>query len=71
MPPVLVVPGIDTINVANVDLTQLGHGYIAEARDVLADIHHLIQRDTPPEHRFGLRAMDAPDDAGRFWSIGA
>ena len=30
MPPVLVVPGIDTINVANVDLTQLGHGYIAE-----------------------------------------
>jgi esterase/lipase superfamily enzyme len=71
MPPVLVAPGIDTINVANVDLTQLGHGYIAEARDVLADIHHLIRRDTPPEHRFGLRAMDAPDGAGRFWSIGA
>jgi hypothetical protein len=31
MPPTLVVPGIDTINVTNVDLTMLGHGYIAEA----------------------------------------
>jgi len=29
MPPTLVVPGIDTINVTNVDLTMLGHGYIA------------------------------------------
>jgi hypothetical protein len=35
MPHVLVVPGIDTVNVANVDLTRLGHGYIAEARSVL------------------------------------
>jgi hypothetical protein len=69
MPPVLVAPGIDTINVANVDLTQLGHGYVAEARDVLADIHHLIREDMPPERRFGLRAMDAP--GGRFWTIGA
>jgi esterase/lipase superfamily enzyme len=71
MPPVLVVPSIDTINVANVDLTQLGHGYIAEARSVLADIHHLIRRDTPPERRFGLRVMDAPSGSDRFWSIGA
>jgi esterase/lipase superfamily enzyme len=71
MPPVLVVPGIDTINVANVDLTQLGHGYIAEARDVLADIHHLIRQNTPPSDRFGLRAIDTPEGVGRFWSIGA
>lgn len=71
MPPVLVAPGIDTINVTNVDLTQLGHGYIAEARDVLADIHGLIHRDTPPEHRFGLRAMDGGEGSSRFWVIGA
>jgi hypothetical protein len=71
MPPVLVVPDIDTINVANVDLTQLGHGYVAEARDGLADIHHLVRQDTPPERRFGLRAVNSPDGAGRFWIIGA
>ena len=70
MPPVVIVPGIDTINVTNVDLTQLGHGYIAETRDVLNDIHCLIRQDAPPEDRFGLRATETPD-GDRFWTIGA
>jgi hypothetical protein len=70
MPPVLVAPNIDTINVANIDLTQLGHGYIAEARDVLRDIHALIRHGTPPQQRFGLRSENAPDGS-RFWVIGA
>ncbi len=70
MPPVLVAPGIDTVNVANVDLTRLGHGYIAEARSVLQDMHDLIARGAPPEQRFGLRAADSPE-GGRFWVIGA
>ena len=39
MPPTLVLPGIDTVNVTNADLTMLGHGYVAEARDVLIDMH--------------------------------
>ena len=70
MPPVPVAPGVDTINVADVDLTQLSRGYIAEAQDVMADIHHLIQQNTPADRRFGLRAMNALD-GGRFWTIGA
>ncbi len=49
MPPTLVLPGIDTINVTNVDLTMLGHGYVAEARDVLTDMHALITRGAPPD----------------------
>jgi esterase/lipase superfamily enzyme len=70
MPPTLVVPGIDTINVTNVDLTMLGHGYIAEARDVLIDMHALITGGTPPGDRFGLR--EAKNEEGkRYWLIGA
>jgi len=70
MPPVLVLPGIDTINVTNSDLTMLGHGYVASARDVLSDMHNLITNDQPPERRFGVRP--AQSDAGdRYWVIGA
>jgi esterase/lipase superfamily enzyme len=55
MPPTLVLPGIDTVNVTDVDLTALGHGYVADARAVLTDIHALITRGAPPDQRFGLR----------------
>ncbi|MFE0017899.1 alpha/beta hydrolase [Mesorhizobium sp. NPDC059054] len=54
-PPVAVVPGIDTIDASHVNLGLLGHAYAAEVRPVLSDIYHLIQRDTAPDCRFGLR----------------
>jgi esterase/lipase superfamily enzyme len=70
MPPTLVLPGIDTINVTNVDLTMLGHGYVADARDVLIDMHALITQGAPPDKRFGLR--EAKNEEGeRYWLIGA
>lgn len=67
-PPVLVVPGIDTINVSNLDLTLLGHGYVAEARELLTDIHALLRDGIPPAQRFGLRKMTSP--AGEYWVVG-
>jgi esterase/lipase superfamily enzyme/Lon protease-like protein len=70
MPPILVMPGIDTVNVTNVDLTRLGHGYVAEARSVLEDMHSLIARGEPPERRFGLRAANSAE-GGRYWAIDA
>jgi hypothetical protein len=70
IPPICVIPGIDTVNVTNVDLSMLGHGYVAAARDVLHDIHDLITHGTAPDRRFGLR--EAVTMAGeRFWIIGA
>lgn len=69
IPPVTVVPGIDTINVTNVDLTMLGHGYVAEARSVLEDMHRLITTGAPPEARFGLRESTT-DEGEQFWLIG-
>jgi esterase/lipase superfamily enzyme len=69
MPPVLVAPGIDTVNVTDVDLTLLGHGYVAEARAVLTDMHALITQGAAPDRRFGLRATT--NEAGeRYWLIG-
>jgi len=68
VPPVLVVPGIDTINVSNLDLTLLGHGYVAEARELLTDIHALLRDGYPPAQRFGLRKMTSP--AGEYWMVG-
>jgi esterase/lipase superfamily enzyme len=70
MPPVFVAPGIDTINVKNVDLTMLGHGYIADARDVLSDMHNLILHAASPESRFGLRPA-ITDFGEQFSLIGA
>lgn len=70
MPPTLVVPGVDTVNVTGVDLTMLGHGYVADARAVLTDMHTLITRDAPPDQRFGLRPT-TNEQGERFWLIGA
>jgi esterase/lipase superfamily enzyme len=69
MPPTLVLPGIDTINVTDVDLTMLGHGYVADARAVLTDMHALITRGAPPDQRFGL-GPTATDTSERFWLVG-
>lgn len=65
-PPVAVVPGIDTIDASHINLGLIGHGYTVEMRPVLADIHRLIQRDTPPDRRFGLRRAF---DGAKHWEF--
>ncbi|HXT21942.1 MAG TPA: alpha/beta hydrolase, partial [Thermoanaerobaculia bacterium] len=69
-PPVAVVEGIDTVEVTNVDVSLLGHGYFAEARDLLHDIQRVVVEDTPPQARFGLREA-ATADGRRYWVIGS
>jgi esterase/lipase superfamily enzyme len=69
-PPVTVMQGIDTIEVSNIDLTFLGHGYYAAARDLLHDMHNLILHDSPPKSRLGLITANTPDGQ-IYWKIGA
>lgn len=69
LPPIMIAPKIDTVNVTNADITLLGHGYVAEARDVLADIHALLRFGTPPTKRFGLRLRKS-EDGKTYWLIG-
>jgi len=68
LPPIMITPGIDTINVVNVDLTLLGHGYIAEARAVLTDICHLFKEGKAPEDRFGIAAITSRQHEA-YWEI--
>jgi esterase/lipase superfamily enzyme len=68
-PPVTVVTDIDTVEVSNVDLTALGHGYVAAARDVLRDMYELLVFDAPPWRRAFLKRRVANDGAA-YWLIG-
>ena len=68
-PPLFVAPGIDTINVTNVDLTTLGHGYITEARAVLTDMQRLLITGEPPGKRM-LRGK-TNEKGEPYWEFGA
>jgi esterase/lipase superfamily enzyme len=68
-PPVTVVPDIDTIEVTNIDLTMLGHGYYAEAESVLHDMFDVLSFDAPPDKRQRIHpAGGGPQPA--YWVIG-
>ncbi|OGW65754.1 MAG: hypothetical protein A3H49_02345 [Nitrospirae bacterium RIFCSPLOWO2_02_FULL_62_14] len=66
-PPVTIVQGIDTVEASSIDLSFLGHGYYADARSLLQDMHILLQRDTPPSRRFGLQ--EATANGLHYWVI--
>jgi esterase/lipase superfamily enzyme len=67
-PPITTCPGVDSIYVANVDRTFMGHSPFAESRPVLNDIHELISHDAPPGERMGLRLSSAPGSEP-YWEI--
>jgi hypothetical protein len=54
-PPLTLVDGIHTIETGSVGLSLLGHGYHAQARPVLADIHELLHGARHPSARMSLR----------------
>lgn len=66
-PPITCVKGIDTVHVANVDRTLLGHSTFAEARPVLNDMHALFNHDDPPGRRFGL--IERRSGEHQYWEI--
>ncbi len=51
----LVVPGIDTVDVSAVDTSLIGHAYYGDNRTVLADLWDLIRESKPPQMRPWLR----------------
>ena len=63
-PPITVIEGIDTVEVSDVDLTWLGHGYFADLRTFLEDMSELMKYNTPPGDRTN-RLRLAPD--GNYW----
>jgi len=53
----VVVPGIDTVDVSAVDTSLLGHSYYGDNDTVLADLFELLQEAKPPQSRSGLHLM--------------
>ena len=68
-PPITTLDGIDTIEVTNIDLTLLGHGYFAEAAPVLYDMKDLMEANKDPAKRLRIQEKDA--SGRKYWSIGA
>jgi hypothetical protein len=54
---VVVVPGLDTIDVSAIDTNLMGHFYYGDNRSVLTDIFYLLRDARPPGERFGLRQV--------------
>lgn len=62
---VVVLRGIDTVEVSTVDTSFIGHSYYGDNRSVLSDLFGLIRDGRAPEKRFGLK----PRSKGglRYW----
>jgi esterase/lipase superfamily enzyme len=52
----IVVPGVDTVDVSIVDTSLLGHAYYGDNSTVLADIFELLAASKPADQRQWLRA---------------
>jgi esterase/lipase superfamily enzyme len=66
-PPVMIVNGVDTVSVEHLDLMGFGHGYVAEMRELLSDIHDLLKNGTSPQKRFGIQPAICA--AGPYWVV--
>jgi esterase/lipase superfamily enzyme len=72
-PPVLVLPGIDTVRVRGWSLFRLGHSYVAEDASVLRDIRTVLHWHEAPALRRVRNGWPQPDDtpgATGAWVIG-
>ncbi len=58
--PLLVIPGLDTIDASAIDTDFLGHSYFSDNWPLLSDIHSLLANNEPPSHRFGLEERQHP-----------
>jgi esterase/lipase superfamily enzyme len=68
-PPIFLCDGIDTISATRVKLDLLGHGYIATAKPLIADLKKLLWAGLKPAQR-GLIAL--PDAAApEYWLLKA
>jgi esterase/lipase superfamily enzyme len=52
----LVIPGVDTVDVSTVDTSLLGHEYYGNNQTVIADMLDLINESKPPQLRRFLEA---------------
>ena len=67
----VVMEGMETIDATNVDTSlfwNLGHGYIADDRNVLSDLNYLIVKGLRASRRYGLEPIPSPIDT-KYWKF--
>lgn len=65
LPPPTIVQGVDTLDVSSVNLTVLGHSFVADEISVLEDMNKLIFHNEPPAKR--TRVLRDP--SGSHWML--
>jgi esterase/lipase superfamily enzyme len=65
--PLLIIPGLDTIDASVIDTDFLGHSYFSESWPLLSDIHALLFNDELASQRFGLTAIDSEN--GKYYAF--
>jgi esterase/lipase superfamily enzyme len=63
-PTVVIVPGMDTIDVSNVDSNLIGHFYYGENRSVISDLRYVLE-GLLPSARATLEPRSSSD--GAYW----
>jgi len=56
---IVVVPGIETIDVSGIDLSLLGHSYYGDSRAILTDLFELMHQRLPASQRQMLMPQQA------------
>jgi esterase/lipase superfamily enzyme len=64
---VLVVPGVDTVDVSEIDTSFIGHSYYGSNSTVLADLFELIHGSKSADQRTWLRSMRL--GASKYWKF--
>lgn len=64
---VVVVDGVETVDVSDASGGLLGHSYFAEDRRIMEDIFALLQSGQRADGRFGLGVVELDD--GRYWTF--
>ena len=65
----IVLSGIETIDATNVDTNLfwgLRHGYVADDRNVLSDLHYLVEKRLRADSRYGLSVAPGSADP-QYW----
>jgi len=63
----VIVPGLDTVDISAVEESHSGHTYLFQNRAVIADISRILNDAAPPGERFGLFSVQLP--GGIVWRM--
>jgi esterase/lipase superfamily enzyme len=66
-PPITIVPSIDTVQVTQFNLFDFGHGYWAQARELIGDIYQLMRYGAAPPRAF--LTEQTTTDKDQFWLL--